>query len=100
MSTVLEKLNSERILKSDQKMHDKQKNKGTDIYQFLPEFMNKVVICETVSGKTITGILRGYNQYELSLVEAKDTKSKNPAKIIVFKHGLVSIRELVAQDAI
>lgn len=60
---------------------------------YLSDFMNKVVVCETISGKTITGILTGFDKYELILVETKDIKSKKPLKIIVYKHGLVSIRE-------
>ncbi len=60
---------------------------------YLYDFMNKVVVCETMSGKTITGILTGFDKYELILVETKDIKSKKPMKIIVYKHGLVSIRE-------
>jgi small nuclear ribonucleoprotein (snRNP)-like protein len=62
--------------------------------KYLSDFMNKVVVCETLSGKTITGILTGYDKYELILVETKDIKSKKPMKIVVYKHGLVSIREL------
>jgi len=27
---------------------------------YLSDFMNKVVVCETMSGKTITGILTGF----------------------------------------
>ena len=60
---------------------------------YLSDFMNKVVVCETMSGKTITGILTGFDKYELILVETKDIKSKKPMKIIVYKHGLVSVRE-------
>ena len=60
----------------------------------LSDFMNKVVVCETLSGKTITGILTGYEKYELILVETKDIKSKKPMKTIVYKHGLISIREM------
>ncbi len=56
--------------------------------------MNKVVVCDTLSGKTITGVLTGYDKYELILVETKDIKSKKPLKIVVYKHGLVSIREV------
>ncbi len=61
--------------------------------KFLPEFMNKVIVCETLSGKTITGVLTGYDKYTMLLVEAKDIKSKKPMKTIIFKHSLVSIRE-------
>jgi len=43
---------------------------------YLSDFMNKVVVCETMSGKTITGILTGFDKYELILVETKDIKSK------------------------
>lgn len=60
---------------------------------YLSDFMNKVVVCETMSEKTITGVLTGFDKYELILVETKDIKSKKPMKIIVYKHGLVSIRE-------
>lgn len=61
--------------------------------KYLSDFMNKVVVCDTLSGKTITGVLTGYDKYELILVEAKDIKSKKPMKTLVFKHGLVSVRE-------
>ncbi len=61
---------------------------------YLSDFMNKVIVCDTLSGKTITGILTGYDKYELILVETKDIKSKKPMKIVVYKHALVSIREM------
>ncbi|HEY9245339.1 MAG TPA: hypothetical protein VIO11_00685 [Candidatus Methanoperedens sp.] len=61
--------------------------------KYLSDFLNKIVVCETLSGKTITGILVGYNKYELVMVEAKDIKSKNPMKTVIYKHGLISIRE-------
>ncbi len=60
---------------------------------YLSDFMNKVVVCETMSGKTMTGILTGFDKYELILIETKDIKSKKPMKIIVYKHGLISVRE-------
>ncbi len=62
--------------------------------KYLSDFINKVVVCETLSSKTITGILTGYDKYELILVETKDIKSKKPMKTIVYKHGLTSIREM------
>ncbi len=71
-------------------MIEKQQNKDEE---YLSHFMNKVIVCETLSGKTITGILTGYNKYELLLVETKDIKSKKPMKTLVYKHGVVSIRE-------
>lgn len=61
---------------------------------YLTDFLNKVIVCDTLSGKTITGILTSYDKYELILVETKDIKSKKPLKIIVYKHSLVSIREM------
>ena len=61
---------------------------------YLTDFLNKVIICDTLSGKTITGILTSYDKYELILVETKDIKSKKPLKIVVYKHALVSIREM------
>ncbi len=78
-------------------MGEKPKSKETDSQKsdkYLPVFMNKVVVCETMSGKTITGILTGYDMYALLLIDAKDIKSKTPMKTMVFKHGLVSIREM------
>jgi small nuclear ribonucleoprotein (snRNP)-like protein len=99
MSTVLEKMGvtaeHEKEQKQDQgrgRGKSIQLEQGTDKY--LSEFVNKVVVCETLSGKTITGVLTGYNKYELILMEVKDIKSKNPAKILVYKHGLVTIREI------
>jgi small nuclear ribonucleoprotein (snRNP)-like protein len=77
-----------------QKNRDKEKNKYSPEESNLPGFMNKVIVCETLGGKTITGVLTGYNKYELILMQTKDIKSKNPAKTLVYKHGLVSIREL------
>jgi small nuclear ribonucleoprotein (snRNP)-like protein len=76
-------------------MVGEQKNKD-ELSQksYLSDFMNKVIICETLSGKTITGILTGFDRYELILVETKDIKSKKPMKIVVYKHALVSIREM------
>ncbi len=61
---------------------------------YLTDFLNKVIVCDTLSGKTITGILTSYDKYELILVETKDIKSKKPMKIVVYKHALVSIREM------
>jgi len=76
-------------------MVGEQKNKD-ELSQksYLSDFMNKVIICDTLSGKTITGILTGFDKYELILVETKDIKSKKPMKIVVYKHALVSIREM------
>ncbi len=62
--------------------------------KYLSDFMNKVVVCETLSGKTITGVLTGYDKYELLLVNVKDIKSKKPNKMVVYKHGLISIQEM------
>ena len=62
--------------------------------KYLSDFLNKVVVCDTLSGKKITGIMTGYDKYELILVETRDIKSKNPIKIVVYKHGLVSIQEM------
>ena len=74
-----------------------EQNKGEGAQKsdkYLSDFMNKVVVCETLSGKTITGILTGYDKYELILVETKEIKSKKPLKTIVYKHGLISIQEM------
>ncbi|HLB71139.1 MAG: hypothetical protein OIN88_01210 [Candidatus Methanoperedens sp.] len=80
----------------DMNMAEKQKNKDEEPQKsdkYLSDFVNKVVVCETLSGKTITGVLTGYNKYELLFVETKDIKSKKPMKTLVYKHGVVSIRE-------
>jgi len=78
-------------------MVERQKNKDEEQQKsdkYLSDFINKVVVCETLSGKTITGVLTGFDKFELILVEVKDIKSKNPMKIVVFKHGLISVREI------
>ncbi len=76
-------------------MVGEQKNKDEwSQKSYLSDFLNKVIICDTLSGKTITGILTSFDKYELILVETKDIKSKKPMKIIVYKHALVSIREM------
>ncbi len=62
--------------------------------ELLSDFINKIVVCETLSGKTLTGVLTEHSTYELVLVETKDIKSKKPAGTVVFKHGLVSVREM------
>jgi small nuclear ribonucleoprotein (snRNP)-like protein len=77
-------------------MVERQKNKDDEPQKsdkYLSDFINKVVVCETLSGETITGVLTGFDKFELILVELKDIKSKNPKKTVVFKHGLVSVRE-------
>ena len=62
--------------------------------EYLSDLINKIVVCETLSGKTITGVLTEYSKYELILIETKDIKSKKPMKTVVFKHGVVSVREM------
>ncbi len=78
-------------------MAGEQKKKDEGLQKsdkYLSDLLNKVVVCETLSGKILTGILTGYDKYELNLVETKDIKSKKPMKTIVYKHGLISIREM------
>ncbi len=72
----------------------KSRNEASQQSGYLSDFINKIVVCETLSGKTLTGVLTEYSTYELVLVEVKDIKSKKPAKTVVFKHSLVSVREL------
>ncbi len=91
-----------KLIRTDKKMDDIQKNKDKNkkFYvmkeedKFLPDFVNKLVVCETLSGKTITGVLTGYDRYTMLLIEAKDIKSIKPMKTIIFKHSLMSIREV------
>ena len=78
-------------------MIERQKNRDEEPQKsdkYLSDFINKVVVRETLSGKTITGVLTGFDKFELILVEVKDIKSKKPMKTVVFKHGLVSVREV------
>ena len=83
------------MIRIDINMVGEQKNKDEwSQKSYLFDFMNKVIICDTLSGKTITGILTSFDKYELILVETKDIKSKKPMKIVVYKHALVSIREM------
>jgi small nuclear ribonucleoprotein (snRNP)-like protein len=73
-----------------QKIREEEPQKSD---KYLSDFVNKVVVCETLSGKAITGVLTGFDKFELILVELKDIKSKNPKKTVVFKHGLISVKE-------
>jgi small nuclear ribonucleoprotein (snRNP)-like protein len=73
-----------------QKIRDEEPQKSD---KYLTDFVNKVVVCDTLSGKTITGVLIGFDKFELILVELKDIKSKNPKKTVIFKHGLISVKE-------
>lgn len=78
-------------------MIDRQRNKDEEPQKsdkYLSDFINKIVVCETLSGKAITGVLTGFDKFELILVEVKDIKSKKPMKTVVFKHGLISVREM------
>ncbi len=48
-------------------MAEKQKIRDAQSQQldkYLSDFMNKAVVCETLSGKTITGVLAGYDRYK------------------------------------
>ncbi len=58
------------------------------------DFMNKIVSCDLMTGETLSGVLVEQRQYELILIDTKDLKSKTPKKTLVFKHGVVSIREM------
>ncbi len=97
MNTVFDKMGTiteqEKEQKWDKgKKHDKHQPKpGSD--KFIDDLANKVVACETLSGKTITGVLTGYDTYTLLVVEPKDIKNPNPKGTVIFKHGLVSVRE-------
>jgi len=49
-------------------MVEKQRNNDEESQKqdkYLSDFINKIVVCETMSGKTITGIFTGFNKYEL-----------------------------------
>jgi small nuclear ribonucleoprotein (snRNP)-like protein len=77
-------------------MAEKKKSRDEELqrYDYLSDFINRIIVCETLSGKTVTGALTELNRYELILVETKDIKAKKPMKTVVLKHGLVSIREV------
>jgi small nuclear ribonucleoprotein (snRNP)-like protein len=94
MSTVLDKISGEeKERKWDKdKKHDKHQFKpGSE--KFLNDLVNKVVSCETLSGKTTTGILMSYDTYTLLVVDPKELKNPNPKRTILFKHGLMSLSE-------
>ncbi len=79
------------LISSDINMVEEQNNRNTE---YLHDLINKVVVCETLSGKPISGVLEGFNKYELVLIDAKNMKLKKPVRTTVYKHGLVSIKEL------
>jgi small nuclear ribonucleoprotein (snRNP)-like protein len=54
-------------------MVERQKNKDDEPQKsdkYLSDFINKVVVCETLSGETITGVLTGFDKFELILVSS------------------------------
>jgi small nuclear ribonucleoprotein (snRNP)-like protein len=72
----------------------KSRNEASQQSEYLSSLINKIVVCETLTGKTITGVLTEHNKYELILVDTKDIKSKQPKKTVVFKRSVVSVREM------
>jgi RNA chaperone Hfq len=58
--------------------------------QFIPQLKGKKVIIRLVSGgQPVTGIIEGYNSYEILLQTAK-------GQILVFKHAIATI-EIVGE---
>jgi len=58
-------------------------------YQFIPKLLGQKITVRPAQGQPITGILRGYNPYEL-LIEV------GPKKVIVFKSAIWCI-EIVGE---
>jgi RNA chaperone Hfq len=58
--------------------------------QFIPQLKGKKVIIRLVSGgQPVTGIIEGYNSYEILLQTAK-------GQLLVFKHAIATI-EIVGE---
>jgi RNA chaperone Hfq len=58
--------------------------------QFIPQLKGKKVIIRLVSGgQPVTGIIEGYNSYEILIQTAK-------GQILVFKHAIATI-EIVGE---
>jgi RNA chaperone Hfq len=56
--------------------------------QFIPQLKGKKVIIRLVSGgQPVTGIIEGYNSYEILLQTAK-------GQLLVFKHAIATIEIL------
>jgi sRNA-binding regulator protein Hfq len=56
-------------------------------YQFIPKLLGQKITVRPAQGQPITGILRGYNPYEL-LIEV------GPKQVIVFKSSIWCIEIL------
>lgn len=56
--------------------------------QFIPKLKGKKVIIRLVSGgQPVTGILEGYNPYEILIKTAK-------GQVLVFKHAIATIEPM------
>ena len=56
--------------------------------QFIPKLKGKKVVIRLVSGgQPVTGIIEGYNPYEIHLQTAK-------GQLLVFKHAIATIEQV------
>ncbi|NTV27069.1 MAG: hypothetical protein HGA93_00050 [Methanothrix sp.] len=54
--------------------------------QFIPKLKGRKIIIRLISGgQPVTGIIEGYNLYEILLLTAK-------GKLLVFKHAIATIK--------
>jgi RNA chaperone Hfq len=59
--------------------------------QFIPKLKGKKVVIRLVSGgQPVTGIIEGYNPYEILLQMAK-------GQLLVFKHAIATIEQVDEQ---
>ncbi|MCJ7617450.1 MAG: RNA chaperone Hfq [Desulfobacterales bacterium] len=77
----IEKPNPDKVEKKDFK---KEKKPYVE-YNFYMDLKGKLVTCEFINGKTISGIFVGFNQWEIKI------KTKN-GDVIVYKHALATMK--------
>lgn len=73
--------------KADNKKSIERKNHIKNDGTYLSKLLNKKVNCRFLNWQTIEGILVDFNKYEIILI------INEVEQIIIFKHGLFSIKE-------
>ena len=69
-------------------LDDEKVTKTRSSYEFIPKLKGKKVIIHLVSGgQPVTGIIEGYNPYEILLQTAK-------WQLLVFKHAIATIEPI------
>lgn len=80
-----------KVIEKEEHKKDIKKHKGgrqnNQNQPFLVKLINKKVVCVLSNSETLEGTLDGTNQYEIVI-------SVNEQHIIIFKHALISVKEI------